>query len=64
MNAFNPLQLSAKLGRNVIEINTAIKSLNIEPQRIGLRAGLYDADEVTKALTALDEQKKAEAKKK
>jgi hypothetical protein len=54
MNLMNPLEIAALLKRDPSHITAAIRLGGIKPQRVGLRAGLYDPDAVKKILDAIE----------
>jgi len=53
----NPLQLAAKLRKHPAEITKLINDNQITAHKIGLRAGLYDSDEVKAVLDRIESEK-------
>ena len=54
----NPLQLAAKFRKHPAEITKLINDQKIMAHKIGLRAGLYDSDEVKAALEKKEQEQK------
>lgn len=50
----NPLQIAAQLGRKPEDVTAAIRLGGIQPTTEGLRGGLYDIEDVTRILDAIE----------
>lgn len=57
MNLLNPLQIASRLKMKPIDVVKIINGNNIQSHTQGLRAGLYDLDEVQKAIPPKEEPK-------
>ena len=56
----NPLQIAGRLKKNPAFIVRVINENKITPQKLGLRAGLYDIEELKVALQRIESEKKPE----